>query len=68
MINFDFITTDRESDIVPLFRRVFTLPDKPFKKAVLTVCGLGYGYYWLNGQRITTDPFTAPVNDYTKTL
>lgn len=68
MINFDFITTDRESDIVPLFRRVFTLPDKPFKKAVLTVCGLGYGYYWLNGQRITTDLFTAPVSDYTKTL
>ncbi|HNX13266.1 MAG TPA: family 78 glycoside hydrolase catalytic domain [Oscillospiraceae bacterium] len=69
MTNTDFITTNRESDTAPLFRRKFMLlPDRPFKKAVLTVCGLGYGYYWLNSQRVTTDLFTAPVSDYTKTL
>ncbi len=50
----------------PMFRRRFELKD--FKKAELTVCGLGYGYFYINGKKISKDLFTAPVSDYSKTL
>ncbi|NLV74110.1 MAG: family 78 glycoside hydrolase catalytic domain [Chloroflexi bacterium] len=58
----DYATTNP----APLFRRRFSLPK--FKRATLSVCGLGYGHYWLNGQSVTSDKFTAPVSDYNKTL
>ncbi len=51
----------------PMFRRKFTLSG-PIEKAVVHVCGLGYGYYWLNGKLVTEDLFIAPVSDYRKTL
>lgn len=51
----------------PLFRRVFTLKNKP-KKATLHMAALGYGYFYLNGQAVTSDLFLAPVADYTKTV
>lgn len=56
----------RDRNIAPMFRRRFTLAG--FKKAELRVCGLGYGYFWLNGTRISDDMFCAPVSDYNKTL
>ncbi len=47
-------------------RRTFTLEQKG--KAILSVCGLGYGYYYLNGKPVSGDLLTAPVSDYGKTL
>jgi len=46
------------------FRRKFFA--KKGKRAFIYVCGLGYGYFYLNGQRISEDMFTAPVSDYKK--
>ncbi|MBQ4630179.1 MAG: family 78 glycoside hydrolase catalytic domain [Clostridia bacterium] len=51
----------------PMFRRRFHI-NKPIKSASLSVCGLGYGYYWLNEEAVTKDLFTAPVSNYCKTL
>ncbi len=72
--NIDFIKSPKEkrleyslSDPAPLFRKKFTVKGN-VQKAVLSVCGLGYGYYYLNGQIATQDLFTAPVSDYNKTL
>lgn len=54
-------------DPAPRFRRKFNVSSK-LESAVLTVCGLGYGKYFLNGKTITEDLFIAPVSDYNKTL
>ncbi len=51
----------------PRFRRHFTA-DKGFTKALLSVCGLGCGEYYLNGKIVTQDKFIAPFSDYNKTL
>lgn len=61
-----FVREYRETDPAPLFRRTFTL--SRFTKATLRVCGLGYGYYLINGKPVTRDKFIAPVSDYSKTL
>ncbi|MBQ7839971.1 MAG: family 78 glycoside hydrolase catalytic domain [Lachnospiraceae bacterium] len=50
----------------PLFRKKFQLDE--VKNARLYVCGLGYGYYYINGRPVSEDLFTAPVSNYTKTL
>ncbi len=55
----NFIKTE---SIAPIFRRKFTL--KSFADAKLKVCGLGFGYFYLNGKIITEDLFTAPVSTY----
>ena len=63
----DFTGELLAEDPAPVFRRRFHV--KPaLKKAVLAVCGLGYGYYYINGNPASADLFTAPVSDYTKTL
>ncbi|MDD6484540.1 MAG: family 78 glycoside hydrolase catalytic domain [Clostridiales bacterium] len=54
-------------DYAPMFRRVFEVGGN-VENAVLTVCGLGYGYYYINGEEVTPDLFTAPVSNYDKTL
>ncbi len=56
----------RTDDPAPLFRRRFTLKERP--KATLNVCALGMGYCYINGQRVSADLFTSPFSDYTKTL
>ena len=56
-----------ENAPAPLFRRKFTV-EGPVESAEVRVCGLGYGYYWLNGEALSEDLFTAPVSDYRKTL
>jgi len=61
-----FVHGYADTNPAPQFRRRFTLP--AFTKATLSVCGLGYGYYWLNGQPVSQDKLTAPVGDYQKTL
>ena len=57
---------DLNAASAPLFRAVFTAPKA--EKAVLAVCALGYGEFYLNGTKVTEDKFVAPVSDYEKTL
>ena len=54
-------------DYAPMFRKKFEITE-PIENAVLTVCGLGYGYYYINGEEVSKDLFTAPVSNYDKTL
>jgi len=51
----------------PRFRKRFTLSAEPVS-AEICCAGLGYGYFYLNGQRISQDLFTAPVAAYHKTV
>ena len=71
--NASFIKSDipfcREFDdrnVAPLFRKKFIIND--VGSAKMSVCGLGYAYYYINGIKVTEDLFTAPVSDYNKTL
>lgn len=61
----DFISAREESGSAQ-FRLRFT--SERSGKALLRVCGLGYGYCWLNGKQVAPDLFTAPVSDYRRTL
>lgn len=61
-----FVRTYEKTSPAPLLRRRFTVG--PFKRAELSVCALGYGEFYLNGEPVTLDKFIAPVSDYTKTL
>lgn len=68
----NFIKTSRKYDpkangAAPLFRRKFKIAE-PIESAVMYVCGLGYGYYYINGKPVSDDLFTAPISDYRKTL
>lgn len=51
----------------PMFRKSFEI-NEPIKNATVSVCGLGYGYYYLNGTPVTDNLFIAPVSNYEKTL
>lgn len=51
----------------PQFRKTFTWEGE-IKSARLAVCGLGIGYFYLNGKPVSEDLFTAPASDYTKTI
>ena len=55
-----------EYDPAPLFKKVFFA--EKCVSAKLAVCALGYGYFYINGKRVSDDLFCAPVSDYTKTL
>lgn len=50
----------------PMFRKSFYVDS--IQEGWLYVCGLGYGYYYVNGEPVSGDKFTAPVSDYSKTL
>lgn len=54
------------TNYAPMFRKKFYLEDT--RNAVLSVCGLGYGYYYINGQKVSEDLLTAPVSNYNKTV
>ena len=54
------------SNYAPMFRKKFYV--KAVNRARLYVCGLGYGYYYINGKSVSEDLFTAPVGDYRRTL
>ena len=54
-------------NFAPLFRKRFVFP-AGVKRAVLSVCGLGIGKFYLNGIPVSADLFTAPVSNYCKTL
>ena len=62
-------TFDSEKSPCVMFRKKFEIKEcENFRDAKVFVCGLGYGYYYINGKKITQDLFTAPVSDYNKTL
>ncbi len=68
-----FIKPDIEFDArflsqnpAPIFRKSFHL--EKTENAVINVCALGIGYFYINGKPISEDLFTAPVSDYRKTL
>ncbi len=63
----EFCFEYRTEEPSPVFRKHFTV-SSGLKRATLSVCGLGYGYYYLNGEPVTADLFTAPTADYNKTL
>ena len=58
---------DKKASTAPMFRKTFNITEE-VKSAVLSVAGLGYGYYRINGKKVTEDLFTAPVSDYRKTV
>ena len=64
--NSEFVREFSLENPAPLFRKKFEINN--FKKAVLRVCGLGYGYYYINGKKATEDLFVAPVSNFEKTL
>ena len=51
----------------PMFRKTFDFTGE-ISSAKLTVCGLGIGYFYINGEKVSEDLFTAPASDYTKTV
>ena len=68
-----FIKTNQEfnaklkfDEPAPMFRKTFFLSET--NNAKLSVCGLGYAYYFINGRPVTQDLYTAPVSDYDKIL
>ena len=71
MLNTKFIKSGTRFDrdykgnvSAPLFRKKFKLND--IRNALLKICGLGYGYAFINGKAVTEDLFTAPVSNYDK--
>ncbi len=50
----------------PVFRKKFTLD--AVGNAKLYVCGLGMGYYYINGKKVSDDIFSTPFSNYMKTL
>ncbi len=64
--NIPFVREYRKENSAPMFRKKIVLPK--VEKAILTVCGLGFAYYYINGAAVSPDLFTAPVSNYTKTL
>lgn len=56
-----------ESAPSPLFRKRFFLENLP-EKAVLSAAGLGIGYFYINGKKVSDDMFTSPVSEYNKTV
>jgi alpha-L-rhamnosidase len=60
-----FVKEYSEKAPAPMFRKKFTAKTG---KAKLYVCGLGYGYYYLNGKAVTSDLLTAPASEYHKAV
>lgn len=63
-IPFDPVYTQKNH--APMFRRTVTLDDT--ENARLYVCGLGFAYYYINGEAVSPDLFTSAVSQYDKTL
>ena len=61
-----FEASFHKENCAPLFRKKIKI--RRTGSAKLYVCGLGYGYYYINGQQVSSDLFTAPVSNYNKTL
>lgn len=64
--NREFVKEFRDADLAPMFRKKFVLNNT--NNASLEVCALGYGYFYINGEKVTQDLFISAVSDYRKTL
>ncbi|MBQ4145170.1 MAG: family 78 glycoside hydrolase catalytic domain [Clostridia bacterium] len=62
----EFVRDFSIENYAPVFRKKFVVTNA--ENARLYVCGLGYGYYYINGKKVSDDLFTAPPSDYNKTL
>ena len=51
----------------PFFRKRFKI-EKAVKKAVLNVCGLGTGEYYLNAEPVTNEVLVTPITQYDSTV
>lgn len=59
--------TDSEKALpAPLLRKSFYI-NKPIKKAVLNVCGLGLGEYYINGKKVSDQVLITPYTKYDST-
>lgn len=67
--NSKWITLQNEAltDESYLFRKCFFL-ESGVNKAVVNVCGLGYGVYSINGINVTEDVLSTPFTFYDKTV
>lgn len=52
---------------LPLFRKAFSLEDKPIRRAVASICGLGHFELSLNGARVGDHVFDPGWTDYKDT-
>ncbi len=50
----------------PVVRKKFSLDST--KDAKLFVCALGFGYYYINGKKVSEDLFSTPFSHYMKSL
>ena len=64
--NRPFVWDYQEKDLAPMFRREFELGS--FASAELSLVALGFGAFYLNGEKLTEDLFISPTSDYEKTL
>lgn len=64
--NAEFERGFTEVNPAPLFRRKINI--KAAGETVLRICCLGYGYCYINGEKVSEDRFTAPFSNYNKTL
>lgn len=51
----------------PMFRKSFYVSDN-VEKAILYICGLGLGDYYINGKEISEDVLTTPFTKYDSTV
>ncbi|MBQ5884350.1 MAG: family 78 glycoside hydrolase catalytic domain, partial [Clostridia bacterium] len=70
--NAKWITTryggpDLDIKPAPFFRKEFTLKQE-VKSATVYICALGYGEYYINGEKIHQDVLTTPYTNYDKTV
>ncbi|WP_320178417.1 family 78 glycoside hydrolase catalytic domain [Roseovarius pacificus] len=56
-----------ESSPLPLFRKTFSIEDKPVRRAVVYVCGLGHFELSLNGEKVGDHVFDPGWTDYRDT-
>ena len=52
---------------LPILRKKFALKPE-VKSAILNICGLGFGVYYINGKRVTDDVLTTPYTKYDSTV
>lgn len=64
-------TFDKEhsiQDCAPMFRKNFYLDKENVQNAKIYVQGIGYAYYYINGQKISEDLFLSPQSNYNDIL
>lgn len=61
-----FVKEYKTENPAPMFRKKFHL--KSCSSASLSICALGSGCFWLNGQKVTDDLLITAASDYQKTL